>query len=96
MKGTLDECLACNSRASCRSDTYGEMKAVSVIEHDKENKSETSPIRRIWDLSALLLQSLLLIPSHSEICGSRSYWGQEVWTYVFDSAGWVESKVLDH
>lgn len=40
--------MACRSRARSRSDWYGEMKAVRVREQDREKRSETSPIRRIY------------------------------------------------
>jgi hypothetical protein len=55
------------------------MKAVRVIEQDKEKRSETSPIRRIY----LINQSY---PSCFYVLNRG--------TYVLDSTGGIESEVL--
>jgi hypothetical protein len=52
---------------------------VRVILQEREKRSETSPIRRIW-----------MVSPYAPTRMTRG-----AGTYVLDSAGWVESEVLD-
>lgn len=70
MKGMAEECFSCNSRASCRSEMYGEMKAVTEMVEESAKRSETSPIRRMfstreaWSKPRSLITEMCLSASH--------------------------------
>lgn len=53
MNGIGGLCASCSCRASCRSETYGEIKAVRVMQAEVEKRSETSPIRRMFSSRSL-------------------------------------------
>lgn len=86
MKGMAEECFSCNSRASCRSEMYGEMKAVTEMVEESAKRSETSPIRRMFSTREAWSKPRSLLRPNRMLSPSNLYAWSFLWSKCCSSA----------